>query len=128
MNWIDSSFAIEWLLATPRAQGHVLEGTLGTLPSQFAEICCFFLRRDPTGSLDHIALLAIHCPAPRELIEAARLYLQARRGHGKVSLSDAILASVVRSRGGALLSFDSDFRLLGMRQIRDGFWTSEESG
>jgi predicted nucleic acid-binding protein len=122
--WIDSSFAIEFLLGERRAAGVNLGSRqLVTLPAQYAEICAFFLRRDPgfdPTPLEQLELVAVD---EGEALAAAKLYVAARTDGSKASLADAMLAAVVRSRGGELLAFDDDFRHLGMHRESSGRWS-----
>lgn len=124
-SWIDSSFAVEWLLGRDRARGYSLDpAQIATLPAQYAEICVFFLRRDESFSIEALASLSIEAHTEAELLEAARLWLRARNAGNKASLADAILAAVVRTRGGVLFSFDRDFQHLGLFRERGAIWSA----
>ena len=121
--WIDSSFAIEFLLGEHRAAGVKLGGRqLLTLPTQYAEICAFFLRRDPAFDSSALELLELVAVDEGEAIAAAKLYVTARAAGSKASLADAMLAALVHTRGGELLAFDDDFRHLGLRHVAPGRW------
>jgi predicted nucleic acid-binding protein len=123
MIWIDSSFAVEFLLGTSRAGEVKLEGEhLVTLPAQYAEICTFFLRRSPDFEISLLEPLELVAPDEAETLSAARLYLEARASSSKASLADALLAATALSRSGDILAFDEDFRHLGFSRIAPGRW------
>lgn len=125
MIWIDSSFAVEWLSGTARAEKVKLTGDpLGILPMQYTEILVFYLRQGIdvipiTNELEHLEL--IH-PQKEDLGHAGMLYVRARKNHSKASLADALLAAVAHKRNEKILAFDHDFADLGMKQ-KGGFWS-----
>ena len=122
--WIDSSFAIEFLLGERRAAGMRLSGVqLLTLPAQYAEICAFFLRCDPGFDPSVLELMELVALDESEVLSAAKLYVGAREEGSKASQADAMLAAMVLSRGGELLAFDDDFRHLGLRREASGRWS-----
>jgi predicted nucleic acid-binding protein len=130
MTWIDASFAIEWLGGTERASavGLSRRARVWILPMQYAEVCVYFLRRDPEFSreaLEALEALELVEPDASELLGGSTLYVHARAQGSKASLADAILAATVRSRGGKLYTFDEDFRFLGMRRETGGVWIFE---
>ncbi len=125
MIWIDSSFAIEWLLGTERASKVMLTPEpLGILAAQYAEILSYFLRRteDVTLIIEQLEALSLATPEKRELQFAARIYHQARQRNSKASLADAILAAVATMKGEQVLSFDQDFASLGLVE-KNGVWS-----
>lgn len=123
MIWIDSSFAVEYLLGTARAGQVTLGGEhLVTLPAQFAEIAAFFLRRDPEFEIAQLEPIDLTAPDETDSFAAARLYLAARSSKSKASLADALLAATARNRGGDILAFDEDFRHLGFTRVEPGLW------
>lgn len=124
--WIDSSFAIEWLLGTRRAKRVNLgDEVRSTLPAQYAEIFIFFLRHgyDPVHIVNELEGLDLWQPQKTHLQRAGFLYLEARKRKGKASLADAILAAVAYVRQEKIASFDQDFSRLGFSH-RNGLWSS----
>ncbi len=124
MIWIDSSFAIEWLLGTPRAEKVKLgNDALGILPAQYAETFTFFLKKDydPLLISQQLEALELKYPEKIELKRASFLYLEARQHKSKASLADAILAAVAQERKEKIASFDDDFSDLGLKQYQN-FW------
>lgn len=126
MIWIDSSFAVEWLLGTDRAREIEVsvKNGLAILPAQYAEILAYFMRKTSNSMvvIDQLEALDLEHPDKSELQLAAQLYDSARRRKSKASLADAILAAVAESRGGEIFSFDDDFRYLGFT-VGGGVWT-----
>ena len=124
MIWIDSSFAVEWLLGTDRAKKVILpQEPLVILPMQYAETTVFFLRTDtdPASVMKALEALEIKQAEKSHLQEAARLYLKARKLKSKASLADAILAAVAGERHEEIASFDQDFSALGFKE-KNGIW------
>ena len=116
---------MEWLLGLKRAASFDLSATnLAILPSQFAEICVFFLRRDPEFSPQVLAAIELEMATEQELLDAALLWIRARALKKKASLADAMIAAVVRGRGDMLLSFDHDFATLGLVETSPGLWAA----
>lgn len=129
MIWIDSSFAIEWLIASVRAKGVAIgKQKLGILPQQYTEILCYFGRRvaDITPVVKQLEALSLENPKRSELVLAARLYQSARIKKSKASLADAILAGTATLRKECIASFDHDFKSLGFKNAA-GLWTLQES-
>jgi predicted nucleic acid-binding protein len=125
MIWLDSSFVVEWLLGTERVRGVPLDASsLAILPAQFAEVCVFFLRRDPRFTAEVLQTLELVAAEPDEMIDAARLFLAARARRSKASLADALLAAVAGRRGGVVYSFDQDLRYLGLMERQECIWSS----
>ena len=125
MIWIDSSFAVEWLRGTKRAEKVSLpEGPLAILPMQYAETTVFFLRAgsDPVAIIKALEALEIKNAEQFHLQEGVRLYWQARGLKSKASLADAILAAVACERHEAIASFDQDFSALGLKE-KNGIWS-----
>ncbi len=126
MIWIDSSFAIDWLLKNPRAQ-HLADKPFreqtAILPLQLAEIYIYFEKANlPTQELQaQLNKLELGQCTFEETKLASSLYLMARKKKKKASLADAFLASVVMTRHDSFLSFDNDFHLFGFYQQK-GFW------
>lgn len=126
MIWIDASFAIEWLLGTAKAAEMNLPRTeKGILPAQYSEILVYFGRRigDLSPVVEELEALKLEHPNKEELQEAAQIYLQAKKQKSKASLVDAILAAVAIKRNESLLSFDSDFADLGLKNSQ-GVWSA----
>lgn len=123
MIWIDASFAIEWLGGSRRAAETGLKrARLAILPMQYAEVCVYFSRRHPDFPRETLDALEVVEADREELLDAALLYLRARTQNSKASLADAVLAATVRARGGALYTFDEDFRFLGLKPVGGGRW------
>lgn len=125
MIWIDSSFAVEWLLGTDKAKRIKLpQEAMGILPQQYAETFVFFLRRglDPTAIANELESLELMAPEKTHLQLGAQLYAKARLSHkSKASLADAVLAAVVLVNGEKLLAFDRDFSQLGLHE-KNALW------
>ncbi len=127
MTFIDSSFAIEWLLGRSRANSIPLEGgSCGMLGHQYAEILIFFLKAGKKGEevsqqLEYFEFMAAE---KEEWKDAGELYLKARKEKSKASLADAVLASVVIRRREKLLSFDQDFKSLNLKETGGGVWVA----
>jgi predicted nucleic acid-binding protein len=129
MIWIDSSFAIEWLIASSRAKNVAIgKQKLGILPQQYTEILCYFSRKvaDITPVVRQLEALSLEHPKRSELILAARLYQSARSKKSKASLADAILAGTATLRKDSIASFDQDFISLGFKN-EGGLWALRES-
>lgn len=126
MIWIDASFAVEWLRGTARAaeSGFRLSARPQILAMQYAEVCAYFLRERRKFSPGVLEPLQLVTAGPEELLDGANLYGRARDAGSKASLADAVLAAVVRGRGGVLYTFDEDFRHLGLQREGVGRWTS----
>lgn len=125
MIWIDSSFAIEWLLGTDRAKRVRIEDKpLGVLGAQYAETLIFFLRRgiDPLQTVNELEALELYSPRKIHFQQGSLLYFEARRNKSKASLSDALLAAVASEKGEPIASFDADFSFLGFKE-KSGLWT-----
>ena len=125
MIWIDSSFAVEWLLGTERASKVSLGKELSALlPMQYAETLAYFLKKggDPLEVVGELEGIELKNPDKIYLQQAVPLYLAARDRHSKASLADAVLASVAIGRGEKVASFDGDFEYLGMKN-RGGLWS-----
>lgn len=128
MIWIDASFAIEWLLGTAKAAEITLPRTeKGILPAQYSEILVYFGRRvgDLSPVIEQLEALKLEHPNKGELQEAAQIYLQAKKQKSKASLVDAMLAAVAIKRNESLLSFDSDFADLGLKNS-EGVWSDSD--
>ena len=126
MIWIDSSFAVEWLMGSARSKAlDVSRDTLGILPMQYAETFAFFLKREvnPLQIARQLESLTLISPDKIHLQQASLLYLEARRQKSKASLADAVLAAVAHERREKILSFDQDFAFLGLSE-KQGFWSS----
>ena len=122
--WIDSSFAIEWLLETDRAkQAEISDTPLAILPMQYMETFSFFLKKlvDPMQIIRELSPLEMTHPEKIHIQRGSFLYLEARRQKSKASLADALLAAVVAERRECLLSFDEDFSFLGLKG-KNGLW------
>lgn len=130
MIWLDSSFAIEWLLGTNRAAKspfkthQACHQVASLLPAQYAEILVYFGKKIPDISpvVEQLESLDLGLAGREELQLAAALYLRGRKLTAKVSLADSILAAVAHKRKEDLLSFDSDFKYLGLTE-KEGLWT-----
>ena len=126
MMWIDSSFAIEWLLGTERVAKFVLpDESHAILPTQYAEVMAYFCKRmdDPSSAASQLEALQLATPTRYELQQATKLYVMAREKRSKASLADAILAAVAINRKCKVLSFDADFAALGFRE-KAGVWAA----
>lgn len=125
MIWIDSSFAVAWLLGESKASEiNFSRQPLGILPSQYAETLCFFGRQksDLTVVINEMEITHLVSPLKNDLLLASELYLKARYTHkSKASLADAILAAVAIHHEEMILSFDQDFKFLGFEN-RQGIW------
>ena len=124
MIWIDSSFAIEWLLGTKKAASVPLSHEpLSILPLQYIETLTYFFRRevDPLRITNEMEGLELKHPEKLHLPQASLLYLEARKRNSKASLADALLATVAQERGEKIASFDHDFAALGFK-LKGGFW------
>ncbi|MCC7345533.1 MAG: PIN domain-containing protein [Deltaproteobacteria bacterium] len=125
MIWIDSSFAVEWLLGTDKAKRVKLpQEAMGILPQQYAETFVFFLRRglDPTAIANELESLELIPPEKTHLQLGAQLYAKARLSNkSKATLADAVLAAVVLVSGEKLLAFDRDFSELGLQE-KNALW------
>lgn len=125
MIWIDTSFAVEWLLGMPRAKGLVdVQQPLGLLPMQYMETLIFFLKKGEelqiiTNQLEPCRLFN---PDNATLKLGARLYYQSRLQKSKASLADALLAAVCHQTKEKLLAFDNDFVSLRLKQQKEGYW------
>lgn len=125
MIWIDSSFAIEWLLGTRSAKMLELPAqALSILPQQYAEVLVYFYKAmsDISPVVEQLEYLSLGQPERVDLVLACQLYGEARRKKSKASLSDAILAAVASNAKSALLSFDGDFHYLGFVEETTGVW------
>ena len=124
MIWIDSSFAVEWLLGTPRAAevGLRRSARAQILTMQYAEVCAYFIRQRRKFSPAVLEPLDLTTADAQELLDGASLYARARAAGSKASLADAVLAAVVHSRGGVLYTFDEDFRDLALKRESPGRW------
>ena len=125
MIWLDSSFAIEWLLGTNRAAKSPFKTQQASLlPAQYAEILVYFGKKiaDISPVVEQLESLDLGVASREELQLAANLYLKGRKLTDKVSLADSILAAISHKRKEALLSFDSDFKYLGLTE-KEGLWT-----
>ncbi len=126
MIWVDSSFAVEWLAGTERAEKVQYESEpLGILPSQYAETFVLFLKKgfEPENVAQQLESLEIKHPENIHLQLAAKLYLEARKSpKSKASLADAILAAVAYHRHEKILAFDGDFKDLGFKE-KNGVWS-----
>jgi predicted nucleic acid-binding protein len=128
MIFIDSSFAIEWLIGTQKAKKISLAGDpRAILPAQYAEILCYFFRNfnDYSTVAEELEILVLEHPTREELQQASILYCQSRSKKKKASLADAILAAVASYRNEPLLSFDKDFSELGLIEKSPGVWEGE---
>lgn len=124
MIWIDSSFAVEWLLDTPRARRIRLGGeSTAILPMQYLETLVFFLKQglDAAEIMAELDALEIFNPQKADLTVAGRLYLKARERRSKASMADALLAGAALVRKEKIATFDRDFASLGFKE-RDGLW------
>lgn len=122
--WIDSSFAVEWLLGAERAGKVPLgEEPLGILPMQYLETFAYFLKKnfDPLTVTNQLEALEMVHPEKIHLQSASALYLQARKRKSKASLADALLAAVAHDRKEKVASFDGDFDSLGLVE-KGGLW------
>lgn len=128
MIWIDSSFAIEWLLGIPRAKEvvHLQGQSLGFLPMQYMEVVAFFLKKghEPQVIINQLEPCQLFNPDIKVLRMGAKLYCQARLQKSKASLADALLAALCHQTKEKLLGFDNDFATLGLRQ-KEGYWISD---
>lgn len=126
MIWIDSSFAIAWLLGEKRAQSAPINREQGTiLSAQYAETLIYFSRRllELQPVVAQLEVLNLEQPTKKELVYAAQLYTQARTGgHSKLSLADAILGAVAKTRKEAIFTFDADFKEIGFSEEELGVW------
>lgn len=123
MIWIDSSFAIEWLLGSERASAVKLPAAgFATLATQYAEILVFFSKRlkDLTPLAAQLEAVSLKHADRAELSAAAQKYLLARAAGSKASLADAMLAAVAESRDEPVATFDADFAALGCKLLGDG--------
>ena len=124
MIWIDSSFAIEWLLGTKRAAAVTLpRESLMMLPMQYLESFTYFLKHgaDPIQVHNQLAGFNRTEATTAELEQAAFLYLAAREHSSKASFADALLAAVAGSHHGLIASFDHDLKSLGC-EFKNGLW------
>lgn len=126
MIWIDSSFAIPWLLGDPttRRVGSG-EAVRGVLPAQYGEILVYFGKRleDLTVVVVQLESLSLGQLEKEEIEMAAQLFVKARRNKSKASLADAMLAAVSHRRHEAVLSLDRDFIFLGLTRSQSGLWS-----
>lgn len=124
MIWIDSSFAVEWLLGTERPKGVDFQGEeLAVLPMQYTETFVYFMKQgvDPLVISQQLVALELRNPEKVDLQKAAFLYLEAREKKSKASLADALLAAVAQRHQEKIVAFDDDFADLGM--IKKGhYW------
>ena len=126
MIWIDSSFAIPWLLGDPMIRRVSLgEEARGILPAQYGEILVYFGKRleDLTVVVAQLESLSLGQLEKGEIEMAAQLFVRARRKKSKASLADAMLAAVAHQRHETVLSFDHDFISLGLTQSQPGLWS-----
>lgn len=130
MIWIDSSFAIPWLLGDPMTRRVSLgEEARGVLPAQYGEVLVYFGKRleDLTVVVAQLESLSLGQLEKGEIEMAAQLFvkarLEARQKKSKASLADAMLAAVSRQRHETVLSFDHDFISLGLTQSQPGLWS-----
>ena len=124
MIWIDSSFAIEWLLGTERAKkADFKKESPAILPMQYMETFVFFLKMklDPIRIANELEALELIQPVKPHLQEASFLYREARLRKSKASMADAILAAVAYERKEKVASFDRDFDSLGLK-AKGLFW------
>ncbi|MBI2340986.1 MAG: PIN domain-containing protein [Deltaproteobacteria bacterium] len=129
MIWIDSSFAVEWLLGSRRAEKTPFTNQPGAiLPAQYAEVLVYFEKKGVglTAVVEQLEPLELGQATREELQKGASLYLRARKKRAKVSLADAMLGAVASSRDEAILSYDGDFADLGFTEA-NGLWTSQKS-
>lgn len=126
MIWIDASFAIAWLVDDPRLEAWSDSLTDLAMPGHhYAETLGFFLRKglDLTRVRSELETVQLVHPDRSHLEEASLLYFQARRSSScKASLADAILAAMASRERETLLSFDEDFRYLGLVQFEKARW------
>lgn len=131
MIWIDSSFAIEWLIGTKRAQNVSLpKRKRAILPQQYTEILAFFGKKmkDLTPVIEELEGLALQNASKHDLQFAAQLYLEARQKKSKASLADAVLAAVATLNKKPVCTFDRDFQHLGFQESNSqkGVWEALE--
>lgn len=122
MTWIDSSFAVEWLLGSLRASKvKIPTAPLKILPNQYIETMCFFSKQGWSSEkiIEQLEPLYLGHPDKSQLQLASQLYLLARKNpKSKVSLADSLLAAVVIQEKSQLLAFDQDFSQLGLVENR----------
>ena len=122
MIWIDSSFAIEWLLGSERASKVQLPKVeLAILEAQYAEIVVIFSKHitDLAPTVAQLESLSLKHATKAELVVAAREYLHVRAKKSKASLADVILATVAKLRDDSVATFDKNFDLLGCHIVAD---------
>jgi predicted nucleic acid-binding protein len=125
MTFVDSSFAIEWLLGRSRAKIIQLEAdSYSVLGNQYVEILIFFLKlgKKTEDIVRQLEFLEFITPEKEDWISAGMLYSEARQQKSKASLADAVLAAIVIREEGKLLSFDHDFRSLRLKEMKAGIW------